>query len=179
MLIVGIGLFIPRSWENKLEGQEEAPRSLSNASKVLPKFVTAIDAHGNGYAASLCEEDILALAQSGVRVIVRLNGDTKADIGCLSTEQEAQLCQRYGIRFYYENVEGRIQEAGQVVANLMRKGGVVVHCRNGAHRAPAMAAYYLWREGTRREDIIRLVGWQDLIQSPGQYKKYTQAVLPV
>ena len=171
---------VASSWQvkDRQEEPERYPRQLSVTSYVLPEYVTPIDAHGNAYAATLCPEQLEELARLGIRTVVRMNGNTRNDLGCMSIEQEATKCKDLGIRFYYENCEGRVKDAGQVVANLMRKGGVVVHCRNGAHRAPAMAAYHLRQEGYRRDMIVRLVGWESRIQSPGQYKKYTQAVLP-
>jgi hypothetical protein len=134
---------------------------------------------GNNYLGqTLNGPEIAILRKAGVRTIVRLNGDTQADRGDLSIQAEADLCEQLGIRFYYLNIEGSIEQSGEVVANLMSTGNTFVHCRNGQHRAPAMAAAYLRRLDVPRSTIVLLVGWQKLAMNPGKYEKYT-VVLPV
>lgn len=176
-LVLATIIAIPFAWRAKTNPttttEAEAP-----AMESLPYYVTSLNAHQIGYTGTLNEDQIRELHQSGVRVIIRLNGDTPADRGELSIEDEALLCSSLGIRFYYFNIEGRIEAAGKEIKNLLRGGQAVVHCRNGVHRAPAMAAYFLRSRGYDRDQIIELVGWRDLIQSPGPYEKYTSAVLP-
>lgn len=173
MLLVFIGLVTPRSWEQQVADVTEA------ALESLPDYVTPI-AHQRGFSASLSEAQIIELSKAGVKTIIRLNGNTKEDIGPLSVPAEAAICSRdtVGIRFYYFNIEGQIEKAGEEIANLLASPGVVVHCRNGVHRAPAMAAYYLRSKGYTREAIVSLVGWERLESNPGPYKKYTSIVLP-
>lgn len=133
---------------------------------------------GNNYLSGAIDEDcIRLLAHANVRVIIRLNGDSQADRGPLSISEEAALCEAYGIRFYYLNIEGDIPAAGTQVTALMKQGNALVHCRHGAHRAPAMAGYYLKQAGFAEEEIITLIGWKELVHHPGRYARYVEALL--
>ena len=177
MLILFIGLFFPRE-----DTKQSVEKTVLEFPTALPYYVTSLDVRNNGFTATICREQVIELQQAGVRCIVRLNGDTANDIGCMSVGAEAALCDSltkagYPIRFYYMNIEGRVEQAGEEVANLMSSGGCVVHCRNGVHRAPSMAAYYLRLKGFDRSAIIEEIGWSKLVKNPGLYKKY-MVVLP-
>jgi protein tyrosine phosphatase (PTP) superfamily phosphohydrolase (DUF442 family) len=132
-----------------------------------------IDEKKNSFSSSLKKADIKYLASTGTRHIIRLNGDGK-DAGHLSRSQERELCEKLGIKYTYFNIEGQVETIGHQVADLMAAGGVNVHCKNGAHRAPAMAAFYLRSIKMKRGEVIELVGWADLIQDPGEYWRYIE-----
>lgn len=159
------------------------PTDTDNSNKVpdqLPTVTTSKKTdigNCNSFSGSLNENDISELANDCTQYIIRLNGNTKTDIGYMSIEKEALLCKEKGITFFYYNVEGQVDEIGEFVANLMRDGNVHVHCRNGAHRAPAMAAFYLRSIGHTKKQVKSMVGWEELAKEPGDYGKYVYVAL--
>lgn len=173
-ILTSLSMLTAESWDEK---EKEVDDVKEKTLTSLPDYVTPIAAK-RGFSASLSEDQIRQLASIGMKTIVRLNGDTPNDKGHLSIEEESMLCAALGLRFYYFNIEGRINEAAAEVANLLLSPGVVIHCRNGVHRAPAMAAFYLKTKGYPRSLIVDIVNWEKLIENPGRYKKYTQVVLP-
>ena len=68
-------------------------------------------------------------------------------------------------------------KVGNLVHDMLQQGGVLVHCRNGNHRAPAIMAYHLRLEGWDEAAIIKAVGWTELVKNPGAYKKYVDWAL--
>lgn len=175
ILMIIIGFMVPNSWEEPTQR-----KVIKEEVKVSPDldFVVHIDNKGNAFSGSLTHQQILELHRNKKTAIVRLSGNTKNDIGYMSISEEARICDSltrhtdHAIQFYYMNIEGRILESGEDVSNLMKQGGVVVHCRNGKHRAPAMAAYFLMSKGYDKKDVVSIVGWEKLILSPGPYLRY-------
>lgn len=160
------------AWDN--HPTQQAPANEQPAA--LPEWATVIDNSGNAFTGSLTAEQIGELAMAGTEVIIRLNGDSQADRGHLSISEEAEAAEWYGIRFYYFNIDATadIRQEVNKAARIMASGKTVVHCRHGAHRAPAVAAYYLqerWR--MPKAQVIEKVGWSRLVRDPGKYARYT------
>jgi protein tyrosine phosphatase (PTP) superfamily phosphohydrolase (DUF442 family) len=172
MLLVVTVALVHGAWSHA----EPLPETATTAP--VPEFVTLIDDRGNGISGTIDEADIAALAAAGFKQIIRLNGDSQSDRGHLSIGEEADLADQYGLRLYYFNIEGNIIAAGNQISYLMRNGRTLLHCKHGAHRAPAMAAHYLQKEiGVSSSEAVERVGWQDLVKKPGRYARYTEAVL--
>lgn len=131
----------------------------------------------NAFSGSLTREELAEVSKMGFRVVVRLNGEGK-DSGGLSIEKEAEICRRLKLRFYYVNIEGDIQGKAEDLSRLLSGGNVLVHCRNGAHRAPAIVGYYLKKQNVPTRDIVSEIGWEDLINNPGPYQRYTRILIP-
>lgn len=131
------------------------------------------DDNNNHFSGTLDADDIRLLAASGAEIIIRLNGDGD-DMGAMSIEDEAALCAKLGIRFYYFNVERQFAEIAELVYNLMRNGNAVVHCLNGVHRAPMLYGYYIRKisNWVTDEEIIEILGWEELVRNPKEYEKY-------
>ena len=125
----------------------------------------------NYFGATINKEALEVLRQAGFQTIIRLNGDTPSDQGFLSIEEESYHARTLGLDFYYFNIEGSAginYDNAEMIAQILEQGRVFIHCRNGAHRAPAMAAYFLrTRTGLSRQDIIETVHWVDLVEDPG------------
>lgn len=135
----------------------------------------------NRYGATIDQSDVADLAQAGYKTVIRLNGDSPArERGYMSIRQEKAACTANDMRFYYFNIEGKDglnMENVETIRDLLNEGKVFIHCRNGAHRAPAMAAYWLKMEHDMpKDDIIYLVGWDGLYPTPGGYKRYTDVL---
>lgn len=140
-------------------------------------YLTPIDNRGNYFSGSLTADQIRAAYHAGVRMIYRFNGDTIGDRGHLSVSVERALCDELGIGFEYYNIEGRLLNVARVVSASLRGGDVLLHCRNGAHRAPAIAAAYLTGEGVDPDEVVETVGWTKLVRRPGAYAKYVKPAL--
>jgi len=170
VLLIGFLLFlVSESWH--IDTVEETQ---TENTAPLPDYITPIDHKGNGFTGTLTAEQIKDLASAGIRIIIRLNGDTPADIGHLSIDEEARLGEASGIRLYYFNIDAgnRLQKAEQI-RNLLSNGNTVVHCRNGVHRAPTMSAYYLIHElQLQPVEAIKKVNLEELAIAPGQYQRY-------
>lgn len=172
-MLLFVSLFLIRgTWSNA-----DALPAEESGYQPLPDCVQSIDDRGNAYGGSLSRQDILELSDAGIKIIIRLNGDSQADRGFMSIAEEAELAEQNGMKLYYFNIEGNPYEAGNRIRYLMRNGRTVIHCRHGAHRAPAMAAYYLTKElNISREEAIQRVGWKELVQNPGRYERYTALI---
>jgi protein tyrosine phosphatase (PTP) superfamily phosphohydrolase (DUF442 family) len=172
-MLLFVSLFLIRgTWSNAEPLPEETTQY-----QPLPDFVQPIDGRRNAYSASLSRQQVVELAEAGIKIIIRLNGDAQADRGYMSIAEEAELAEQHGMKLYYFNIEGRPYEAGNRIRYLMRNGNTVIHCRHGAHRAPAMAAYYLTKElNVSREEAIQRVGWEQLVADPGKYERYTALI---
>lgn len=178
LLVVAVWLVVTTCEKKIPEGTPDTAAATVDLSALTDvRFFRKLPGE-NYLGASVNQPELVALRKAGIRTIIRLNGDTQSDRGHLSIQQEAELCHELGIRFYYLNIEGNIEQSGEVVSNLMSTGNTFVHCRNGQHRAPAMAAAYLRRLDLPRGEILHLVGWNKLALNPGKYEKYT-VVLPV
>jgi len=152
---------------------DEADPVAEQVTKV--STIKAKDFPGNNYiTGTLSAENLQSLSDAGIRIIIRLNGDSQDDRGFLSLAEEAAICRQLGMQFYYFNIEGKLEESGDMIHNLLTNGNAVIHCRHGAHRAPSMAAYHLQKEGYPKDWIIKKVGWEQLVHNPGRYERYTK-----
>ena len=124
---------------------------------------------------SVTKEDLRTLAQNGLKTVIRLNGDGH-DAGHLTKQEEAAICHELGLQFMYYNIEGDVLRSAAEMADIIARGYVLVHCKNGAHRAPGVVAYYLKRAGHTCDRVVETVGWQKLIQDPGKYRRYTDII---
>ena len=91
----------------------------------------------------------------------------------MSIEKEKYLCDQNKITFQYYNIEGQIMKIAKIIEEDLKNGSCIVHCRNGAHRAPAMIAYFL-RTKISKDSIINVLGWNELVKKPKKYIKYTR-----
>ncbi len=132
----------------------------------------------NAFSASPTEAHLENFAEWGYKVVVRLNGDG-VDAGHMSIDEEARKCRELGLRFYYINIDaGYMEKEAKAIARLLDAGRVVVHCKHGMHRAPAVFGYYLKNTGMPTKSIIEILRWDRLAQSPGDYEKYVNLLIP-
>jgi len=166
------------SWETK---PEELPAvNIAEPTLAAPALVGRLlpDDRNNYVTASLTEADIAKLAKAGVKTIVRLNGPSGHDAGHLDLVRETAVASRHGMTLMYFNIERDGPGKAEVIANYFLRGNTVVHCKHGAHRAPAIAAYYLrTRTKLPLKDIAAAVGWEVLPSL--RYKKYVELGLGV
>jgi protein tyrosine phosphatase (PTP) superfamily phosphohydrolase (DUF442 family) len=158
------------------ESQETYQEEIPVANDPTEKF-TRVDTNNVYFSGSIDEDDIKWLKLQGIYTVIRLNGDTKSDRGILSIEDEALLCSKNDMLFYYFNIEGDLSWYMEHISDMMNDGNVLVHCKNGAHRSPAMAAYYLRQKGIKRGYVIEAVGWEKLVRERGPYWKYVEPAL--
>jgi protein-tyrosine phosphatase len=101
-------------------------------------------------AADWLEEEVASWQRSGLEVVVSLLED--AEVAELGLGQEAELCQRAGVRFLRFPIPDRGVPAslralselvGTLVAELRQERGVGIHCRIGVGRSALVASCVL------------------------------------
>jgi len=110
------------------------------------------------------EGDVRLWKQSGVDVVVSLL--TPQENSHLNVDQEAQICQENGIRFFSFPVEDRGVPSSQKamlsllesLRNALTRGeNVGIHCRQGVGRSPLVAVSLLIQSGCDPEVAIQAV----------------------
>ncbi|MEL7248373.1 MAG: protein-tyrosine phosphatase family protein [Bacteroidota bacterium] len=140
--------------------------SSPESAKVMPT--------GDWLGGTQCREDLRQFKESGGEVVWRLNGNSPArERGCMSIAEERLFVEdSLGLIFIYSNIEGRVESMAIEIGQQLHDHKVLVHCRNGRHRAPTMMGWYLINYlNYDAEKAQRTVGVWDIINST-QYAKY-------
>lgn len=130
------------------------------------------DSAGDYRSAQLTAEQLETVLESGaVNAIIRLNGDGKGDGDILSTQEEKELCGKYGISMYRMNAHN--PHARLHIVRIMNEYNTLVHCRHGVHRTGAIVGQYLQQRGYKASQIIHHLGWEDYKSQWGEeYHQY-------
>lgn len=156
------------SWDHKQKQRSPALQTDTTLQHLPERLVKLPVGENVYYSAAPSAAGITDLAYLGIQVDLRLNGNGN-DAGPLIIEDEAEICNNLGLRFYYMNIDGGDDIAHAV--QLLQDGNTLVHCKHGAHRAPLVAGCFMLSQGMRYRDVIKVIHWQDIQYSP-KYRKY-------
>lgn len=123
-------------------------------------------------------------ANPDIQIVLRLNGEAPdRERGALTHDQEAAICDKYGVRFVYLNIDANkpgtegYQATLATAQELLQQGRVLSHCRNDMHRNGVIVGRYLRSEGFTDQQIIDFNNWHQLAYQPGKYARYVNAVI--
>lgn len=118
-------------------------------------------------------ELIQMLENYPIDIVVRLNADGDK----MSIEEEAGICARYNVRFYYFNIEGNTKAEYRKIRNFLQDGNTLVHCLHGFDRAGVIAGLWMKENGSTDQEIVAYNKWENYIEKKGEkYRKYWDVV---
>lgn len=118
--------------------------------------------------------ELIAMLKSyPIDVVIRLNADGNK----MSVEQEAAICKRENVRFYYFNIEGNTKSIYGQISNLLQDGNTLVHCLHGFDRTGVIMGLWMKENNYSNQQIIAFNKWENYLENKGEkYRKYWDAV---
>lgn len=135
------------------------------------------DQRGNNRSAQLTPYQLDQFLQmQTTNIVIRLNGNGKADSDGFSVEDEEKICAKYDVEFYHFNIHS-MYKAEKIIHRLLKEGNVLIHCRHNMDRTGGMIAYHLAQLGFKRKAIITHNSWEKYHKKGKKYQVY-YAYLP-